>query len=655
VIVPSPKEVVLIKLRHPHPEFRKAAARDIFKAPQHFDLAMLQAAFIAEEHPSVVKWLGYCLGKRGDKASIQVVEAKLASVAPEIKEWLYVSIHQIRADKEPPLKLLASADRLIKLQGLTKAWTSKNVSLPSSALCELLNDSDPQIRRWTILTGVRQRWFLNPKVVVPFLNDPEFRVREWAAHSLRVFKTDFTRASLLAHVRDNHPRVREWVAKALAIIGGAGIDEVLIALLQEDDDSLVRQGVLTSLHPYLTQRVAREALLHILASESDPILLTAAVEASSKENTLLWTPECQEAITGNPAALKSEVVTAAILSALPANMPPHQRKALSLLNKSPQFEFLLGLSHSSKTAPTRRQPFIIGIVIALDDEFEEFMRVLGNPKCQARSEPGTGLPSVSFDAAPWLQVFPSKFVCTVIGDMGPDLAQGYSQWLMQTYRPGLLVNIGIAASLDSGCKLGSVVLARQVDNYFARAKAVPHGKNSFKFLGSGEPFKPFKPAVLFIHSWRRSGSFQDWKKACSADGLRTMKKLQSSISPLSAQTRFLLALEREIAKPDLHCGPIACGPPVAASESFKHWVKSRNRKYLSLDTESSGVLTAASFVPGSTAILSIRGISDAGDEQKSRLEAVSKDAIRGLAMRNATRLLLASLNQLIQNVHLTQE
>lgn len=649
MIVPSSKQVILTKLSHPHPEIRKEAAREIFKLPRQFDVGCLQAAFITESDPSVVKWLGYCLGRRGDRTSIPILEAKLEKVLPETKEWLFVALHQLRSEGVHPLKLIESSDKVAKLQGLTRAWSVKRVALPQSMLRELLADTDPQIRRWAILTGVKQGWFSNSKRIISFLNDPDFRVREWAAHSLRDFKSDITRTSLMAHTDDKHPRVREWVAKSLAILGGHGVQEVLLHLLQRDADNLVRHGVLKSLGPYLDCCDIKEALLTAVGKEKDTLLLTAAIETASASKNMLWSPEFQEAIASNPAATQSEIVNMALSSAVSDSLSPAQRNAFALLSGLPIFEFILSISRTSKHVPTIKKPLKIGVVIALDEEWKEFLTLFNGVQMVDITDNYICVPTFELDAAPWLKAYPARFVCTVIGDMGLELAQGYSQWLMNRHNLSVLVNIGIAASLDSDCGLADVVIARQVNNYLARVKAAPSGKNGFKFEPSGEPLKPSATAVRFFDGWRHKPSFLQWQKACSNDTNKTLSRPPVPTGGRGKKSNKLVKiLDKMRGTPTrLLTGPIASGPIVGASKAFKVWIKSLNRKYLSLDTESAGVVVTEHFSQIPPHIICIRGISDAGDEEKKLLETLFKDAIRGLAMRNATRLLLHCINDLV--------
>lgn len=83
-------------------------------------------------------------------------------------------------------------------------------------------------------------------------------------------------------------------------------------------------------------------------------------------------------------------------------------------------------------------------------------------------------------------------------------------------------------------------------------------------------------------------------------------------------------------------GALACGA-VSASELYNSKLKDINRKFLAIETESGGVFEKckAHGVPA----LTIRGISDRADRDKSTLEADSIGAYRTIAARNAATFL----------------
>ena len=95
--------------------------------------------------------------------------------------------------------------------------------------------------------------------------------------------------------------------------------------------------------------------------------------------------------------------------------------------------------------------------------------------------------------------------------------------------------------------------------------------------------------------------------------------------------------------PEIRTGNIASGPIVGATDVFVDWLKERrDRKYLALEMEAAGVLSAAHA--RSTETLIIRGISDYSDARKAELDRIGKGALRRYAMNNAIDLLWAYLD-----------
>ena len=77
---------------------------------------------------------------------------------------------------------------------------------------------------------------------------------------------------------------------------------------------------------------------------------------------------------------------------------------------------------------------------------------------------------------------------------------------------------------------------------------------------------------------------------------------------------------------------------VGRTTFFVDWLKNRrDRKYLALEMESAGIMTAAHTRATSTLI--IRGISDYCDDRKKELDKIGNGVLRRYAMSNAIALL----------------
>jgi nucleoside phosphorylase len=75
-----------------------------------------------------------------------------------------------------------------------------------------------------------------------------------------------------------------------------------------------------------------------------------------------------------------------------------------------------------------------------------------------------------------------RCVATFIGGMGPVKAALSTDRLVRSYSPLVVVNIGIAVSMDNDLLLGDVIVAEQADDYLYQSKAVSASNgNGFEF------------------------------------------------------------------------------------------------------------------------------------------------------------------------------
>jgi nucleoside phosphorylase len=95
-----------------------------------------------------------------------------------------------------------------------------------------------------------------------------------------------------------------------------------------------------------------------------------------------------------------------------------------------------------------------------------------------------------------------------------------------------------------------------------------------------------------------------------------------------------------IAIPDIHVGSIACGA-VSKSEIYVAALKKLDRKILAIETESGGVFEVArgASVPAVT----IRGICDYADKNKTKLEQQTNNQARVVAADNVVTFVKAQL------------
>ncbi len=277
----------------------------------------------------------------------------------------------------------------------------------------------------------------------------------------------------------------------------------------------------------------------------------------------------------------------------------------------------------------------VGIVIALDEEFREiFPQICATPFFNKE------ISQYYYNFNRTIKDQKSGYQCVVtfIGGMGTGKAALIGDRLMHQYRPRTIVNIGIAGSMDDEVLVGDVLVAEQADDYFYAARAVAgKGEHNFDFRLSGDPYKSSLSHVNHAKHLRYAHPLaaKTWFNVCSHRLIESLDK--------DAREKILGAnLIR--ATPEIQIGNIASGPIVGTSDAFVDWLKQqRDRKYLALEMEAAGVLSAA-HARSSTETLIIRGISDYSDARKQELDRIGERALRRYAMNNAIDLLWTYLD-----------
>lgn len=209
--------------------------------------------------------------------------------------------------------------------------------------------------------------------------------------------------------------------------------------------------------------------------------------------------------------------------------------------------------------------------------------------------------------------------------MGSQSALLSANRAIELFSPDLMVVIGIAGGLDKDIMIGDVCVSNEVIDVLHNTKIQDaNGKSEISFAPDfynidAELVSSF--TFLRVHPGYQ-GLYKNW---------RTAEALPEGST--------LAEVARE-GGPDLHIGPIACGP-VVASEQFNDKLKALHRKVTAIETESGGVFgrLAQSKIPA----IAIRGISDLADGGKAEVESRTGGEGRALAMRNACRLLKQQL------------
>jgi nucleoside phosphorylase len=275
-----------------------------------------------------------------------------------------------------------------------------------------------------------------------------------------------------------------------------------------------------------------------------------------------------------------------------------------------------------------REPIDLIILVALEEEFRELARQLGQPI--ADRDRHTGLYFYRFKL-PVTEAETCECVATLVGQMGAAAAAVVAEICQGKWRAGTIANLGIAASLSTDVQLGDAICVSVADNYLERSKAVDvDGGQDFEFELSGEPYRPSKQLVDDCQhlEFAHPELFRSWGETCR-------KRLDELLAPEQVEALVHQGIVRT--SPSIVVGHLASGPTVAASIAFREWVRKRDRVYLGLEMEAGGILTSTYF-HGSRAIV-LKGASDFGDERKKNLDNLMKGALRTYGMHNVVGLL----------------
>ena len=267
-------------------------------------------------------------------------------------------------------------------------------------------------------------------------------------------------------------------------------------------------------------------------------------------------------------------------------------------------------------------------VIALGEEFRELWRDV------------SAVPSYDEVIGRYLYRFTMwSYQCEAIfvGGMGPTKAAVATRDVILRRQPRTLVNVGLAGGLDGDLRLGDVVVGKVVDSYLEDSKTVDNKHDAgFSFLLSGDPYRP--RGALTTHAENLEFAYTE-----AFNGFLRKSEQRLAAMDLAVETRVLLTDKRLLrSSPRLLLGKIASGPTVSGSQRFSEWLKSqKDRKYLAIEMESAGVLTAAEGRDVDTFV--VRGVSDFADERKPVLDGIADGGFRLLSMNNAMSFISAMM------------
>lgn len=234
-------------------------------------------------------------------------------------------------------------------------------------------------------------------------------------------------------------------------------------------------------------------------------------------------------------------------------------------------------------------------------------------------------------------------VFLVSGEVG-DRVRELGTLAARAFRPEYLINVGISGIVNGDAKVGDVVLPVEFLNYVHRSKAHPANEKDDDWdlqLGGKLVDADLHP-VNDIKQLYTSGklTLPTISEYCTAnESLRESERndIESFSTPNYVSDR-----------PKILSGQIAAGPIVAKSRAFMvSQIRAKSPDALAIDMES-GPLADALRVLKSPAPLfvSIRAISDPGDSQKAKFDALGHGVFRRWAIANIASVLTVAIRSL---------
>jgi nucleoside phosphorylase len=224
-------------------------------------------------------------------------------------------------------------------------------------------------------------------------------------------------------------------------------------------------------------------------------------------------------------------------------------------------------------------------------------------------------------------------VAFIQNEMGKDAAARATTTLLDLYDVGLIMVLGIAGGLSGDAAIGDVCITGTVFDVLENAK---FSDNNGRLLPEFAPIIHHTDELLsfcvkYISLGKdTAGIFDDWR----------LSQYYAALARIPGEFIGRNNTNEAIAIPDIHVGSIACGA-VSKSEDYVSALKKLDRKILAIETESGGVFKVAytANVPAVT----IRGICDYADKNKTRLEQQTNNQARFVAADNVITFVKAQL------------
>ncbi len=259
------------------------------------------------------------------------------------------------------------------------------------------------------------------------------------------------------------------------------------------------------------------------------------------------------------------------------------------------------------------------------------------PRSHPRLHPAAR-PSIDLDAYLFTR---AGYRCAVIlvGEMGETQATLSTERLISAFDPPVIVSIGIAGGVHGDLSVGDVHVPSQATQYLQDSRAMPAADSRFAVVPGAPAYRADPTLLRAVRTFEFNHPEQH--RTWVADGRADFERLL----PDASQREGLVTGKVVHGKAKLLAdGHVATGPVVGAAPAFSAWIRSHDRNVKSLEMESAAVLLAAQTRTQPKRALAIRGISDKGDADKSKLDQLEDGVLRRYAMRNAVRLLWALLD-----------
>ena len=235
------------------------------------------------------------------------------------------------------------------------------------------------------------------------------------------------------------------------------------------------------------------------------------------------------------------------------------------------------------TEATTVQHVDIGIVVALPEELRAFLDL-----CESYApHPDDDLDAYLFTRGPY------RCAVILVGEMGQTHAGVFTERLISTLDPTILVSIGIAGGVHDDLHVGDVHVPSQAVEYIQDAKASPAQGGGFAVVPGAPAYRASYALLKAVRSFEftHRAQHEAWVAACGAD--------LAVLLPDAHQREGLVTgkVVRRKAKL-LADGHVATGPVVGAAPAFSAWLRSHDRNVKSLEMESAAVLLAAPTLGG---------------------------------------------------------